>query len=565
MTRVLSLMAPIISIADWTFCYKGKASPALMNIRASVEEGSLTCILGEEGAGKSSLCYSLNGLIPRFFQGTYQGKILVKGREAAKQKVAALSHQVGLVLQDFEAQLFSTNVELEMAFGPENLALPRPEIEKRLQRYLPKVGLEKLRRREPASLSGGQKQRLAIGSLLTLEPPILVMDEPTTDLDPLGAEEVLAVVRTLRQKGHTLLMVLPEPELAVEADQVWLMSGGQVRTQGPPQRILRDLPALAACGIKPPALTELFRALGWPGDPLLLPEAMTLINRHQLARPRENPSHPETIFPKRGPGLIQAEGLEYVYPLYDQKALKGIDLTIAEGEFVAILGQNGSGKSTLAKHFNGLLKPTAGRLLIEGRPSMAYSPKNLARKVGYIFQNPDHQIFCRTVEEEVGFGPKVLGTDPASIRKRVAEALETVGLQGYEKQMPFTLTKGERQRIAVASVLAVRPQVIILDEPTTGLDFNHQRRIMDLFKGLNQKGHTIILITHSMWVAAEYAKRTIILKEGAVLLDGLTRRVFAEESLLAQTALKPPPLVQLSNRLGTQALTLTEMVQELRS
>jgi energy-coupling factor transport system ATP-binding protein len=245
--------------------------------------------------------------------------------------------------------------------------------------------------------------------------------------------------------------------------------------------------------------------------------------------------------------------------------LKGIDLTIDEGEFVAILGQNGSGKSTLAKHFNGLLKPTAGRLLIEGRPSTAYRPKNLAEKVGYIFQNPDHQIFCRTVEEEVGFGPKVLGTDPASIRKCVAEALETVGLQGYEKQMPFTLTKGERQRIAVASVLAVRPQVIILDEPTTGLDFNHQRRIMDLFKGLNQKGHTIILITHSMWVAAEYARRTIILKEGAVLLDGLTRRVFAEESLLAQTALKPPPLVQLSNRLGTQALTLTEMVQELRS
>jgi len=353
--------------------------------------------------------------------------------------------------------------------------------------------------------------------------------------------------------------------LAVEADQVWLMSGGQLRTQGPPQRILRDLPALAACGIKPPALTELFQALDWPGDPLLLPEAMTLIDRHQLALVHENPSHPEMIVPKRGPGLIQAEGLEYVYPLYNQRALKGIDLTIAEGEFLAILGQNGSGKSTLAKHFNGLLKPTAGRLLIEGRPSTAYSPKNLAGKVGYIFQNPDHQIFCRTVEEEVGFGPKVLGTDPASIRKRVAEALETVGLQGYEKQMPFTLTKGERQRIAVASVLAVRPQVIILDEPTTGLDFNHQRSIMDLFKGLNQKGHTIILITHSMWVAAEYAKRTIILKEGAVLLDGLTRRVFAEESILAQTALKPPPLVQLSNRLGTRALTLTEMVQELRS
>ena len=204
-------------------------------------------------------------------------------------------------------------------------------------------------------------------------------------------------------------------------------------------------------------------------------------------------------------------------------------------------------------------------MLVRGKPTTAFSHKDLAQEVGYIFQNPDHQIFAKTVEEEVGFGLKVLGMDSRTIQQRMAEALEVVELQGYEKQLPFTLTKGERQRVAVASVLAVQPKVIILDEPTTGLDYLHQRRMMDLLRRLNQRGHTIIIITHSMWVAAEYAHRTVVLKEGAIILDGPTRHVFAQESKLAGASLAPPPLVQISNRLGFQALTLEQMVQELNN
>jgi energy-coupling factor transport system ATP-binding protein len=240
-------------------------------------------------------------------------------------------------------------------------------------------------------------------------------------------------------------------------------------------------------------------------------------------------------------------------------------LGIREGEFIAILGQNGSGKTTLAKHFNGLLKPTSGRALVQGRPSTEHSHRELARLVGYVFQNPDHQIFARTVREEVGFGLAMQGENPKAVEKRVAEALEAVGLAGYEHKVPFTLTKGERQRVAVASVLAVSPQVIILDEPTTGLDYHHQRNTMELLKRLNKRGHTIIMITHSMWVAAEYAERIVILKEGRILADGPTRAVFADEARLAEASLRPPSLVQLSNWLGTQALTVEQMVQELRS
>jgi len=557
-------MSIAVSIENLSFTYAGKENPALKNIQARIEEGSFICIMGHGGAGKSSLCYALNALIPKFFRGSYLGRVVVKGNEVSKQTVSRLSRQVGLVLQDFEAQLFSTNVELEMAFGPENHALPRLEIKKRIQYYLKSIGLEHFGQRQPATLSGGQKQRLAIGSVLTMEPDTLVLDEPTTDLDPKGAEEVLAVAQGLRQENRTLVMVAPEPEIAMDADRIWLMRDGELIAQGPPNEILTDTSKLISCGVKPPSLLELFQSLGWPGKPMSIVQALTLIEQHQLFPQRKQIPPPLSSGQIKGPYILQAEDLEYVYPFQGIKALQGINLTIGEGEFVALLGQNGSGKTTLAKHCNGLLKPTTGRMLVQGKTTSAYSHKELAQKVGYIFQNPDHQIFARTVEEEIGFGLKVLGIDSKTIQRRVTEALEVVGLQGYEKEIPFTLTKGERQRVAVASVLAVQPQVIILDEPTTGLDYGHQRHMMDLLRDLNQKGHTIIIITHSMWVAAEYAGRTIVLKEGCIVLDGPTRSVFADESKLAEASLAPPPLVQMSNRLGLEALTLKQMVQELK-
>jgi energy-coupling factor transport system ATP-binding protein len=557
-------MAVVISIEDLTFTYRQTDRPALRHIQGQMEDGTFVVVMGHGGAGKSTLCCTLNGLVPRFFRGEYKGRVLVKGEEVARRKVAEMSRMVGLVLQDFEAQLFSTNVELEMAFGPENHCLPRSEIEPRIQRYLNFVGLERLRQREPATLSGGQKQRLAIGSVLALEPKILVMDEPTTDLDPQGREEVLSIADNIREEGRMLLFVDHEPEAAVRANQVWLMCDGQVVAQGPPAEILVNVPLLKSCGIKPLPMVELFEAMGWPGRPLTVETAIPLIQKHNLARPRELKVPTPSLHNAKGSPILKAEGLKYAYPTHKVEALRGIDLAIREGEFLAILGQNGSGKTTLAKHFNGLLKPTSGRMLVQGRPTTDYSHRELARRVGYVFQNPDHQIFARTVKEEVGFGLKVLGEDPKMIEKRVAGALEVVSLQGYEEKVPFTLTKGERQRLAVASVLAAQPQVIVLDEPTTGLDYYHQRNMMEMLKSLNKSGHTVIIITHSMWVAAEYAERTIVLKDGDILSDGPTRIVFTDEAQLARASLRPPSVLRLSNWLGTQALTVQQMVQELR-
>lgn len=553
-----------ISIENLTFTYRENEQPALRNIRGEIKDGTFIVIMGHGGAGKSTLCCALNGLIPNFFRGEYQGRVTVKGQEVAQHKTAEMSRIVGLVLQDFEAQLFSTNVELEMAFGPENHCLPRPEIERRIERYLAFVGLEKLRKREPVSLSGGQKQRLAIGSILALEPKVLVMDETTTDLDPQGREEVLSVAKSLREEGRTLLLVDHEPEVTAVADQVWLLREGQVVAQGPPSRIMTDVAMLESCGIKVPPTVELFHTMGWPGNPLTVERAMALIERHNLAQPRKRKPGEGPSWSLNGPSLLQAEGLRFVYPSYNLEALKGIDFAIKEGEFVAILGQNGSGKTTLAKQFNGLFKPTSGRMLVQGRPTTEYGHRELARLVGYVFQNPDHQIFARTVREEIAFTLKALGEDPLTTEKRVAEALEAVALQGYEERVPFALTKGDRQRVAVASVLAAQPRVLILDEPTTGLDYRHQLGMMEMLKRLNKGGHTIIIITHSMWVAAEYADRTIVMKDGTILSDGPTRAVFADEGLLAKASLRPSSLVRLSNWLGTQALTVEQMVKELQ-
>jgi energy-coupling factor transporter ATP-binding protein EcfA2 len=554
-----------ISIEDLTFTYQGNERPALQNIQGEIEEGTFLAVMGHGGAGKSTLCCGLNALVPKFFRGKYQGRVLVRGQEVARHRVSEMSRLVGLVLQDFEAQLFSTNVELEMAFGPENHCLPRQEIERRIQRYLSFVRLEKLRNREPATLSGGQKQRLAIGSVLALEPRILVMDEPTTDLDPLGRQEVLSVAKSIREEGRMLLIVDHEPETAVTADQVWLMRDGRVVSQGLASEVLVDGSTMESCGIKPLPMVELFHSMNWPGNPLTVDAAIELIQKHHLTRRRKMKAKTVSFVSSKGSSILKAEELRYTYPTYYVEALRGIDLFIQEGEMIAILGQNGSGKTTLAKHFNGLLKPSSGRMWVQNKSTTAYSHRELARWVGYVFQNPDHQIFARTVAEEVGFGLKMQAETPKTIEKRVTEALEVVGLQGYEQKGPFALTKGERQRVAVASVLAAQPQVIILDEPTTGLDYRRQRNMMEMLKRLNRSGHTIIIITHSMWVATEYANRTIVMNDGRILSDGPTRAIFSDENRLAEASLSPPSLVRLSNWLGTQALTVQQMVQELKT
>jgi energy-coupling factor transport system ATP-binding protein len=261
---------------------------------------------------------------------------------------------------------------------------------------------------------------------------------------------------------------------------------------------------------------------------------------------------------------VEARGLAHCYRA-GAAVISGVDLTIRRGEFVAIIGQNGSGKTTLVKHFNGLLRPTTGEVLVGGEPTRGQSLRSLASRVGYVFQNPDNQIFASTVFEEVAFAPRNFGLDDREARARVAESLAAVGLTGREEEDPFSLTKGERQRVAVASVLAGRPEVLIFDEPTTGLDDRESRTMMALIEQLNRRGHTVIVVTHAMWLAAEYAHRVVVMQEGSVVLDAPTRAAFSQTDLLRRAAIIPPQIVRLSRLLGGAALTVPELAQALRA
>jgi energy-coupling factor transport system ATP-binding protein len=560
-------MEPAVSIQGLGYRYRGQERPALDGVDLEVAEGEFVVVMGPSGAGKSTLCVSLNGLIPHFFRGRMEGEVRVHGRSTREGRVGEFAKEVGLVFQDFEAQLFSTNVALEVAFGPENFHVDREEMERRVREVLGRVRLEGFDDRQPATLSGGQKQRLAIASVLAIQPRILCLDEPTTDLDPIGKLGVFEIAEELKNRDDvTLIVVEHETEETLDADRIVVLRDGKVVTDGPAREVLRDVELLENSRIMPLQVTRFFHEMGlWQGQlPLTPEEGLNEFRRRdwrvRADRHRELVQEDEAREQAYGETLIEVEGLAHRYP-NGVVALEGVDLQVRRGEFLAVLGQNGSGKTTLVKHFNGLLEPTEGSVRVEGEETVRQGVRKLGQRVGYVFQNPDHQIFSDTVFDEVAFGPKIRGLEENEVKERVSEALAAVGLEGYEEEDPFGLTKGERQRVAVASVLAVRPEVLILDEPTTGLDYAEQRSMMDLVRSLNEAGSTIIVVTHTMWVVAEYAHRAAVIKDGRMTLSGTVREVFAREEDLRDASLRPPHIVSLGNALGSTVLSVEEMLR----
>ncbi len=558
-------MEPAINIRSLAYRYRGQEGPALDGVDLEVAEGEFVVVMGPSGAGKSTLCVSLNGLIPHFFRGRMEGEVRVRGRSTRDGKVGEFAREVGLVFQDFEAQLFSTNVALEVAFGPENFSVDRGEMARRVREVLGRVRLEGFEGRQPATLSGGQKQRLAIASVLAIEPRILCLDEPTTDLDPVGKLGVFEIAEELRRRDDvTLVVVEHETEETLEADRIVILREGKIVADRPAREVLRDVELLESSRIMPLQVARFFHQMGlWEGQlPLTPQEGIKEFRRRNWRvspeRHRELVEADEAREESYGEPIVEVEGLAHRYP-NGVVALEGVDLAVRRGEFLAVLGQNGSGKTTLVKHFNGLLEPTEGSVRVEGEETVRQGVRKLGQRVGYVFQNPDHQIFSDTVSDEVAFGPKIRGLGEGEVEERVSEALRAVGLEGYEEEDPFGLTKGERQRVAVASVLAVRPEVLILDEPTTGLDYAEQRSMMDLVRSLNEAGSTIIVVTHTMWVVAEYAHRAAVVRDGRVVLSGPVREVFTHEEELRDASLRPPHIVSLGNSLGFPVLSVEEM------
>ncbi len=555
----------MIRLEHISFRYRSAQDPALRDISCHIRRGELVGLLGRSGAGRSTLASTLNGTIPHLVRGDLTGRVLIDGQDIRGQRPRDLADRIGFVFQDFEAQLFSTNVSLEVAFGPENLGVHPVEIARRVDSCLGVVRLSHLSHKAPAALSGGQKQRLALASVLALEPTVLILDEPTSDLDPAGRRELLEAIRSIRQtRDLTLVMIDPETDEMGWADRLIVLDQGRVAMDGTPATLWDRADQMDALGVKGFTLAKLGRRLGiserWT-------DADAAANAIRTAGWDGAPGAAAGLrladaAHAGGEVLLEVNGLAHRYP-DGTEALRDIHCVIRRGEFVAILGQNGSGKTTLVKHLNGILTPSAGDIRLHGKSLRGQPASVLSRRVGLVFQNPDHQIFAERIWDEVAFGPRLQGLAEGAVAVRVEEALEAVGLAGMGDLDPFILTKGTRQRIAVASTLATKPEVIILDEPTTGLDHAELQGMMALIRRLNEAGHTILIITHAMDIAAAYARRVILMQEGRILRDGPTREVFADEVGIRETGLTPPPIVQVGNRLGVPALTLDELVANL--
>ncbi|MEM4489122.1 MAG: energy-coupling factor transporter ATPase [Desulfurococcaceae archaeon] len=559
-----------VIISNVWFKYSGTERHALKNINLDVKKGEVVLITGRNGAGKSTLCYLLSGLIPHFYSGILDGSVKILGYDTRRTPVSFLSTKVGLLFSEPASQLLTSSVEDEIAFPLENLGLSIDVINKKVDEILKLLGLEKYRSNPPYTLSGGEQQLVALGSVLAMEPEIYVLDEPTSALDPLGTMLVIDYLKKIATLyGKTFIIVEHKIEEFMNfASRLLVMDEGKIIADGRPRDIiLKHVKELEKLGLELPQIT-LFavklldiigsNCLNLPQYiPFTIEEGMVWL-REILRACRSGKGYKNKLKVLEGPNSAPSSGdvsrsepiviidnVTFIYPGTNTIALREVSLEISKGDMVAIIGHNGSGKTTLAKHINGLLKPTRGRVLVFGLDTRATPSHEIVKRVGYVFQDPDKQLFASKVYDEIAYGLKNLKLPKEEIGRRVQKAAKWLGIEHLLNESPYSLGRGDRQRVAIASVIAMEPEVIIFDEPTTGQDPVDRRQVMEIAKQLNSLGKTVIFITHDMHLVAEYARRVIVMDNGKIIMDGPPRTVFERVEDLKKIRLRPPSITEL--------------------
>lgn len=522
----------MIELSHVTYTYPDQAAPALADFSVALRRGEFVLVVGPSGAGKSTFLRSLNGLVPHFYGGRWDGRADILGRDPVALAPRGMADLVGFVFQDPEAQFVVDTVEDELAFALENFALPQATMRKRVEEVLDQMGIAHLRSRRIGTLSGGEKQRVAIAAVLALQPEILVLDEPTSQLDPQAAEEVLVALRHLNE-DLGLTVILSEHRLervAQYADRILYLPGlGVAPVLDAPRPVLAQLPEASV-----PPLIEIGRALGWQPLPLTIKEGRGFA-RDLLAEWGPGTVGVEDMgATARGgdpaaPPLITVRDVHYSYA--GRAALRGVSLTVRPGEFIALMGRNGSGKSTLLKQLVGLLKPEEGRVTVTGLDTGKADTDAIIQHVGYVPQHPGALLFGETLAAELAFTRKshAMPPDPSADR----DLLARLGLAPLADRDPRDLSGGEQQRAALASILVAAPRIILLDEPTRGLDYAQKRNLAALLQGLQREGATIIMATHDVELAAACADRVVLLAEGQVVVDGPARQVMSDSQVFA--------------------------------
>jgi len=512
-------------IENLAFRYRDRQTTAIRNISFSARQGEILLIAGASGCGKTTLIRCVNGLIPRSYKGELSGRILLQGEEPSRWPLSRISQMVGTVLQDPERQILGTQVLHEVAFGLENLALPRAEIRARVDESLKFLNILELRERETFHLSGGEKQKVALAGVLAMRPSILLLDEPLASLDPASAYETLDMVRRLADEGMTVLMVEHRVEdvLRIRPERVMFMADGDIRYLGPLAG-LEKVVDYHEVKLPAPVIIGRARRDAVPAELKILPT---------VASQR---SGKET----EGDAIVRFENVAFGYD--EREVLHGVNLEIKRGDVIAVLGPNGAGKTTFVKHAIGLLKPKSGRVLVQGRDTKEASVAQIASTLGYVFQSPSHMLFAPTVREELAFGPKNLKHPIEQIEKEVKEALRIVNLADKESDPPLALSFGQQKRVSIAAILAMRSRILVMDEPTAGQDYFNYMNFMDAI--LQLPGfESILFITHDVDLAVIYANRVLMMAEGRVVADGSPHEVLGEMSRLVECRLTPTSLL----------------------
>lgn len=509
---------PALIVENLTFRYKRRDEKAIEDVSFSLQPGEMLLIAGASGCGKTTLARCINGLIPRSYSGELEGSVHIFGQEVAKMDPAKVATTVGTLLQDPERQVVGAYVANEMAFGLENLAVPRQEMKERIRTTLDHLGIGHLYDRDTFHLSGGEKQKVALGGALVMDPSILLLDEPLASLDPASAREALKLFRRLADEGKTVIIVEHRVEdvYTIGPDRVIYMEEGRVKYNGAPDGLVGHVD---------------YRQVK-------LPAPITI----ELAKNDPPPEFTPAITPNGKEPIVSFEQVEFQYG-EGPVVLKDINLDICKGEIIALLGPNGVGKTTLVKHAIGLLKPTKGRVLIDGEESREQSVAQIAHTVGYVFQNPRYMLFAPTVREELAFGPENLKFEPERVSRSVERAVDMLNLGGNEDFAPLALSFGQQKRVSIAAVVSMGSRLLMMDEPTAGQDHWNYRAFMDSILSLPHFD-AVVFITHDLDLALVYATRVILMKNGRVAADGPPEEVLIDKKLLEQCRVVPTSLLE---------------------
>jgi energy-coupling factor transporter ATP-binding protein EcfA2 len=566
----VTMQETIIRVKNLSYRPLGADEDVLNDIDLEIRKGDFVLLLGPSGCGKTVLTRCFNGLIPHLDQGELRGSVEVAGKDTRSHAIHEFASTVGLVFQNPDDQILSLRVIDEVAWGVENQGLPHEEIVRRVDEFMELLEISYLKDRLTFAISGGQKQKVSIASNLAMLQEVVVLDDPTTDLDPVCTADVVQTLAHLHNGlKKTLIVIEHDLNQVIEmANRIVFMDDGRVLYDGSPGVVISGhYDELMQLGMNMPQHIEIAHAILKQGPrPEEYPvhkEDVFAILKEFVERHPSPPAEPRPVAESRGAPVLAVRDVEFSYAP-GKPVLRGLDFDIHEGEFVGIIGANGSGKSTLVNQFTGLLLPDQGQIIVDGHDTRSTKISELAAEIGYVFQNPDQQLFTHTVFDEVAFGLRIRNVADEEVKRRVSEALDTVGLGHLRDRHPFSLSRGQRQKLAVATALLHHPRLILLDEPTTGQDRRSLSGLLDMLSVLNQRGNTTVMVTHDMDIVAAYATRVLVMDDGQIVMDGPPEDLFYERfDDLESLNLKPPTVIDFCRRLEEKGMPRFLTVEQL--